>query len=659
MENTSEEKEHKQFSKEKINTINKSLNKIQSNITEIVNNCNKLFSIPSQAYEIQTKIKDFEMWLNIIKNRDYIYETNEKNKYFEILSKSFDKYNIYMNENKKIFETIKTLNFQNDYEIKELISNLPPVNNISSMGSEINIEFNEKEKAGFYQDFPPTINLNSYSDIINVDESSLNKKEVSINEKSCQKDKINEKVEDKIYEKIKEPKMELKEIKNFLNSIIQLIKRILMKSSYLLQNRIKRIKIVNNDKIENINIIRNFKFPYIINENNDESEIDFIKEMNEVINKEYDEIKFLYKDFDFYRLDNDLKKELLDIYDDKNTKEFLSTLKDFSIGSIEQDEINGFIMTETRIDKNTDNYNYIEELKKNKKEKENLWENYIKKYNYKNNNLDKEQYYNGVVNNNPKALLSSKEFSDLVKYLSKINIKRNKLIEEEIVKKMTSLFINRKNDFKLYIKYLLIDFFITTEQFSKISINDLIFYYPNMIELYIFKILIDELLCKECGIKELIDYKGNFINVGGFKIRKMKYSRPGIGWMGIGIKIEDKFYGEEYGNIYLTIGRELQSNEIKEKMKIIINDITFESKSLINILYCNKGNNIDTEKTKVFFSKDINYIENHSGIISFKNRLYRLILMAKIKAELLDENKLSDNFGEIKIYAILLKKVKN
>ena len=61
-------------------------------------------------------------------------------------------------------------------------------------------------------------------------------------------------------------------------------------------------------------------------------------------------------------------------------------------------------MTETRIDKNTDNYNYIEELKKNKKEKENLWENYIKKYNYKNNNLDKEQYYNGVVNNNPKAL---------------------------------------------------------------------------------------------------------------------------------------------------------------------------------------------------------------------------------------------------------------
>ena len=107
----------------------------------------------------------------------------------------------------------------------------------------------------------------------------------------------------------------------------------------------------------------------------------------------------------------------------------------------------------------------------------------------------------------------------------------------------------------------------------------------------------------------------------------------------------------------MTIGRGLNSNEIKEKLKAIINNKTFESKSLTNILNYKKENNIEKEKKSVLFSKDIIYIEKLSGIISFKNRSYRIILMAKIKTELLDEKQLTEDNNEIKVYAILLKKI--
>ena len=186
---------------------------------------------------------------------------------------------------------------------------------------------------------------------------------------------------------------------------------------------------------------------------------------------------------------------MLKIYEDKNTKDFISMVKHFSLDSLSENEINENFIREIKVEKNMNEYS--EELKKFKKQKENMWENYLKKYDYKSSWIDKNQ--------KPNDLLSLKELTDLLKYLSNINIHRNKLIEDEIVKKMTGLVISHKNDPKYFGKYLLIDFFITTEKFAKLSISDLIFDYPNILELHIFKILIDE-LCKECGIKENIGY---------------------------------------------------------------------------------------------------------------------------------------------------------
>ena len=646
MENETEEREKKQFSKETIDKINNSLKNIKKNIKEMNSNFGKITIINVQSNEIINKeVEHFENWLDVIKQSNYVYDTNMKKKFFDNLTNSFDKYDNYINKIEQEFEKIKKLNFSNTFEVRELVSEPPPINTILSIDSSININMNENNKSDFYEDIIPNLDLSSKSDKFNSDGAN-NKEEMKIEEKAEQEVKKKELEKGKIYEKIKEKRLKNKEIVTFLNSITQLIKRILMKSSYLLKKRIIKSKNVDNDINENINIIRNFKYPYIENENNDESELNFIKEINKVLKEEFDEIKFCYQDFNFYYLDNDLKEEMLKIYEDKNTKDFISMVKHFSLDSLSENEINENFIREIKVEKNMNEYS--EELKKFKKQKENMWENYLKKYDYKSSWIDKNQ--------KPNDLLSLKELTDLLKYLSNINIHRNKLIEDEIVKKMTGLVISHKNDPKYFGKYLLIDFFITTEKFAKLSISDLIFDYPNILELHIFKILIDE-LCKECGIKENIDYRGNFINIGGYKNKKLKQSRPGKGWMGIGIKLEDKYYDDEYGNIYMTIGRGLNSNEIKEKLKAIINNKTFESKSLTNILNYKKENNIEKEKKSVLFSKDIIYIEKLSGIISFKNRSYRIILSAKIKTELLDENKLTEDNNEIKVYAILLKKI--
>ena len=117
------------------------------------------------------------------------------------------------------------------------------------------------------------------------------------------------------------------------------------------------------------------------------------------------------------------------------------------------------------------------------------------------------------------------------------------------------------------IKDFLMDFLITTKNFTKLSLLEIICNFPKykeLIELYEFKIIFDS-FCKECKIEDYIDNKGNIILTGrDYKIiGKDKYCLIPSGWVGIGIKNDDN--NEDWTRGFYPIEENLASKEIKEK----------------------------------------------------------------------------------------------
>jgi hypothetical protein len=207
-------------------------------------------------------------------------------------------------------------------------------------------------------------------------------------------------------------------------------------------------------------------------------------------------------------------------------------------------------------------------------------------------------------------------------------------------------------------KYLFNDFLVTTENILKLSINEIIINFPSLYELYEFKILLDDLISKELGLKDYINYKGNFINVSK-NCLKIKGNRISIfipsGWFGIGIQyttIKDN----EWVDALLGIGENLPSNEFREILEsIIINRLIKEKEK-----YQDEKNNKSIEN-KVHFSTQIGIIENYSGYISFYDSKYRIVFLVKIKKSLLKNLENISLFNLSKdnmiIQTIILKKI--
>ena len=245
----------------------------------------------------------------------------------------------------------------------------------------------------------------------------------------------------------------------------------------------------------------------------------------------------------------------------------------------------------------------------------------------------------------------------MLKCLKEKNFKRNNFIEDTIIKKLRTNILRGPEP---SIIYLFTDFFITTEKFSKLSLKEIIYDYPGVYELYYFKILIDDLLCKECQIRDFIDYKGNFISrAKGYKLRKFKDIRPAFGWIGIGIKIDEKYIdNKEWGNAFYAIGKNMLPEEIKKNLIKFLKDGLENENVKDEFKENNKKDNIQKELIK-YIDKDIKKIENNCGIISFNKINYRIAFMIKIKIEKLKEleniNILKNE--AFKIEAIILKRL--
>ena len=245
----------------------------------------------------------------------------------------------------------------------------------------------------------------------------------------------------------------------------------------------------------------------------------------------------------------------------------------------------------------------------------------------------------------------------MLKSLKEKNFKRNIFIEDLIIRKLRNNILTGSDP---SIKYLFTDFFITTEKFSNLSLKEIIYDYPGVYELYYLKILIDDLLCKECQIKNLIDYRGNYISrTKGYKLRKFIDIRPRYGWIGIGIRIDEKYIdNKEWTNAFYAIGKYMNSEDIKKNLIKFLEDGLENEKVRDEYKGNNKEDIIKKEYIK-FLDQKIMNIENNCGIISFNKINYRIALMIKIKSEKLKElEKINVLKNEnIKIDGILLKRL--
>ena len=414
------------------------------------------------------------------------------------------------------------------------------------------------------------------------------------------------------------------EINSFINSYSLLIKKITYQCDYILKHQKKELEEKKNSII----------FPKISDYDDYDSYLNFIKDIDKIMQDKFQIKMFEEKKFDNCELDFYIINQISKIFIFQKDFTDLSSLVDednFNFSHIP--EIN-FI--ETKND-NNNNMRYIKTEYLYNSLAFTKQKNRIKKY----LGINKENKLLEKIKEKGRRLTEI-QLIYLLDCISNINKERDLKMEDAIIKTIKSqLEYNESLD----IRNLLIDFLITTEKFSELSLLELISYFPKkkeIIELYDFKIIKD-LLCKECGITNCIDNRGNLLLSG--KNQKFvgddNYGVIPKDWIAIGIKFDGKYTKEGWVRCYYSMGN-FSSDKIKEKLNKIINK-EFEKEELSN------KNNIRLK---------IKNSEENSSLIILNNIEFRVLLMVKIKKEELKKGSqaIFDN-ENVKVISILLKKL--
>ena len=398
----------------------------------------------------------------------------------------------------------------------------------------------------------------------------------------------------------------------------------MIKSNYLFKSGNIKSKSMNDSQIKFIKKIY-FKYPYIEKINDLNSEINFLIDINNIV----------VNDFEIENLDSksfcisDMDKTLLD-----------------SIVSIFKDDQN--------------NYKYIRENVREISEDEDDSNQYI------DNEIYIEKDVNSIIN----------KFYYSINLIPKKRISHDKkkiksfLIEEiankcKIQKENIYLLFDEKNAF--------INYFIKTEKFSSMTLQETkkIFLKENK-KIYEYKEIYESL-----GLlidKKYLDFRGNTIypNSSNNLFRGTEKYNPPYGWIGIGLKVlniyednhwlEDKTKYSKWAIAYYGVGHTLFSNEIEEVLKYIITKnglIEGNNKQKFNSKDKRHPGKIIGED--IYLTPNIDIAENFAGIISICNKIYKVILMAKVLiSEIKEPNDINYwilNKNYVRIYRILLKEI--
>ena len=650
--------------KEKIKEINFALKNLKEDIINAL----------KSSEQLEKKILSFEEWMSQI--HKYTPEENDKYKTqnYNNISEEFENFYKYNSNIINYLTKFKDLNIENfkisnDFLFYKGLSLVENIKFFSNIQNELNLTSKSflsqdellrsairEKKSESYDLYEENIineekkEENKYL-TLKCYECNKNAKAIFMNELFCDDCLLNLQTKQLNLKDLDFPRYlqekEEKEIKItlFLNSIAIIIKRILIKSNYIIKKRLIFSQGINNN---NQNIIQNIDYPYIKVKPNYDTCLNFIKDIFSLYKNLSGENNVDHKLFVVSNLDNRIIMQLKNIFRDNkfNSLNALFSELDFKYFSSESEsEIN--VINEIISENNNiiyfsakDCLQHIDSLIKNKNEKRNI-NNSTSKNSLVNNqsSKNKTKTKSEINNKKKKENLSLSEYTYLFECLSKKDTKRNNLTEKEIIRKMKTSLENFK-----YLKYLFLDFLITTKIFFELPLKEIIYEFPSLSELYPFKILIEDLIINELQLKDYIDIRGNLIMIEKQTIKlkgKKEYLLPPSGWVGVGIKInEENINDNEWINTYISFGKNLSSNELKELLKEIIKNGFNRDKIQLKDIYLNLS-----------FSK----ILVNSGIISFYNKNFRVVLMAKIKLN--DGNfDIFDN-NNIRIYSLLLKRI--
>ena len=339
------------------------------------------------------------------------------------------------------------------------------------------------------------------------------------------------------------------------------------------------------------------KFDYILNNKNDlnnkENIEKYISEcLNDIINELKVEIDNNKNNCNFKITNNDLIDLILNIFNqDENTMKIVKYIDDNFVSSVEE---------------------YIPEEKEN--------DDTIEDEIFEGNKFKNFYFYINLF----KIL---KEFTE--KFISSFSIDKTN-------------FILKINNYESRIKY--IDNLVRTKKISKLSSKEIIYKYPNLKELCEFKTLTEELF----NIKyKTVDYHNSIFNF--IKTHKIgeKVNDKFYNWFGLGILVNYKYdfgnnnrlnQNSNWTNAYYGVGGKKTSsteiiNTLINKIKMGIGQ-THKTDKLHSNNKRSKGRKIGNG---VYLSPNIENVEQYCGIISVKNKKYKVALMVRVKMDKIRE----------------------
>ena len=612
----------------------KILNKIKEHVSSIKNDANKFNDIIQNYLKISKKYeleKDIDLYIKKIN----IEETKKENMFSKLKMKLKDfnemTANVYVNN---FIKNIKELNENLNNLLNQLADKtfLPPITN-NFTDSSVDLLINSSK---FYDE-----------EILNNKSEKKEKSEIikctvcNNNEYCCYCEKCNNLFCSECLEKAKIAEEKEKknhkhkyryvdDLKNhktlFLKSVNALIENILINSNYILN--IEKIKVKNmnsnNSNLKIDYIRRNLDFPYFTNYYDFNSQIEFLKEINSITKNELNVNYMSNNSFHISEMNKDLIFSIKRIFNDEKVSFYKLILSNIDSAFYSGDDFSD--------EKYLVNcQNEYEEIKNN---------------------------FSYTINLNP-----------FKRNLVFEPIKIGEILTDQINSK---LYIDKENIFITFNNICnFIDSFIRTKTFFELPPQKLKTQFPNLNLLNEFKIIVDDLFSNKFDIRNDLDYRGNFIfpNKSLNLYRGTEKYDPPYGWIGIGLNVSKKYEDDNWLKIkdksstwaiaYHGVGRISTFDEIINMVKNIINEGLKPGPSQIK---CHSNDIRHTGKkigTGVYLTPSINLAEEYSGIISYNNKKYNIVLMTKV---LIDKIKEPEDFNYwilnkdyIRVYRILLK----
>jgi hypothetical protein len=300
---------------------------------------------------------------------------------------------------------------------------------------------------------------------------------------------------------------------------------------------------------------------------------------------------------------------------------------------------------------------------------------------FKGNKLDILHEFNTIDDidfalqkNNCKDVEEFKKIINNYFYFITVVPKKNVKVISNIAEMISAILsVDKKNIFLLINEK--IDNFVKSQNFYDLEIKHFFNDNPIFNKLREVKILSENFLCCKCQIKKYnLDYRGNTVNPNSSNnlIRGTEKYDPPYGWIGIGLNVLGKY--DNGNNDWLTNNTNSSEWAIAYR-GISPNYLSNINELLKNIITTNCLNNgISGIKAKsndkrnwgkvgkgIYLTPKIRIAEEFTTEISFNNKRYKVLLMARVYIKKIREPENSYfwvlNDEDIRIYRILFKEI--